>query len=271
MAGNSSEGAFRQVKPWKGADVAGINREAYDRAAGLFQERTDAIGIASPFDDFAGSIPVKKIMDVGCGPGRDVLTILQRGYQAVGVDISARMLQLGRARITQFLKALDDPDGFLGARGYAGSIDDAVEGMFYKASIGDFPMGGKGFEEGSYGGLWVVTAVQHVPRAQLPAFLSQASALLAPHGILYVKTRAPFDRQPRDLYECMETSDENGVEFTRFFAYYEPEEFIGCLKSAGFSLLRASAGPDGRVQYPSVNSGRAGYKFWVLARCDRNI
>ncbi|MEK6837945.1 MAG: class I SAM-dependent methyltransferase [Nanoarchaeota archaeon] len=258
----------KRIKPGAAVDPIKVNAEAYNRLAIDYRTRTGSIDIAYPFDDFAKMLPVKRVMDVGCGPGRDVLTILQKGHQVVGVDISAEMLRLGRERVAQFLKELKDSGGFLRERGYTEkSIDDVLGAMFHHAAMENFPIGRPGFEKGSYGGLWAVTSVQHVQRTQLPAFLSQASELLVPKGVMYVKTRAPFDNHPEDLLECLETSSENqGQTFTRFFTYHKPEHLLNSLEEANFSVMRTSKGADGRIQYPSTNSGEQGYKFWIIAK-----
>ena len=40
-----------------------------------------------------------RILDVGCGPGELVLTLLQRGYDAVGIDISQGMIEIAEKTI----------------------------------------------------------------------------------------------------------------------------------------------------------------------------
>ncbi len=233
---------------------ASLTRQAYNALAGAYTQRTDEIGIAKQFDEFAGMLPLKRILDAGCGPGRDVATMLEKGYHAVGVDTSEDMLRIAGERARRLLQS----------RG-AASIDQIVKDMFHQAELQNLPVGQKGFEKESYGGVWAVTSVQHVPKAQLPQFLAGSKALLAQKGILYIKTRAPFDGQPRELYECMETSSENGMPFTRFFAYYVPLEMIADVKDAGFSIIKTSKGPKG-IEFPSVNSGEQGYKFWLMAQ-----
>lgn len=259
---------IKRIKPDSAVNPEKVNMEAYARLAAAYQARTDVLPIADPFDDFAKVLSLNRIMDVGCGPGRDVETILQKGHKVVGIDLSKEMLQLARQRLDAFLQQQEDPLGFLRARGYESkSIDGVLDAMFFQATMQGMPIGRPGFEVESYGGLWAVTSVQHLPYAQLPKFLANASALLAPKGVLYVKTRAPFDNQPKDLLECLETSSENqGLPFTRFFAYYVPSDFLNSLEQAGFSVVRTSKGPDGRIQYPSTNSGERGYKFWVIAQ-----
>lgn len=48
------------------------------------------------FEAFAkkySKIPVKRIIDIGCGPSKQVRELAKQGYEAVGLDLSAEMLQ----------------------------------------------------------------------------------------------------------------------------------------------------------------------------------
>lgn len=43
-------------------------------------------------------IPVKSVLDVGCGTGLHTIELGRRGYRAVGVDISQNMLEVARSK-----------------------------------------------------------------------------------------------------------------------------------------------------------------------------
>ncbi len=59
----------------------------------------DFVGIKKQiklFEAFAkrySKIPVKRIIDIGCGPSKQVRELAKQGYEAVGLDLSAEMLQ----------------------------------------------------------------------------------------------------------------------------------------------------------------------------------
>jgi ubiquinone/menaquinone biosynthesis C-methylase UbiE len=66
-----------------------------------------------------------RILDVGCGPGELVLTLLRRGYDAVGIDISQGMIDIAARTIQS-----------AGYTGYAGvSVGDIEKLTFDPASF----------------------------------------------------------------------------------------------------------------------------------------
>lgn len=251
------------------ADLVRINNFAYAESAIGYQLRTDAITIAYPFhDSFVPALPHnKRVLDIGCGTGRDLVTMLDADLHPFGLEPCREMRTLAKRRLAEFVKQQADPTGYLFQKGYEGrTVNDVINGMVISGTMQALPVGKRReFDEESYDGLWAVTSLQHLPAELLPQFLVEGRELLVPGGLLYVKTRAPFDGQTRDQYACLQTSHENGRDFTRFFQYYDPQEFLDILVRHGFEILRHSE-EDGRIQYRSIVNGVQGYKFWVLAK-----
>jgi len=246
-----------------------INNLAYNSKAKGYEGRTDSLSIAHPFDEFQAALPLNRVADLGCGPGRDLDYMLSVGLQVVGVDPSAAMRQLAQKRLTEHIAEQANPIAYLRERGYnQDTVEAAVASMTCNGTMDTLPVGKEGFAPGSFGGLWVVTSLQHLPPVLLSDFLSPAQELLTESGQFYIKTRAPFEGQPPELYECLQTSGENeGGSFTRYFAYYEPEQLIGALEEQGFNITQTSHHPENsaRIDYPSIVNGIDGFKFWVLA------
>ncbi len=56
------------------------------------------LGPATSTDERVLATAVGPVLDVGCGPGRHVVALRERGVEALGVDVSAGALRLARAR-----------------------------------------------------------------------------------------------------------------------------------------------------------------------------
>lgn len=95
MTDDATDGADGQADPTarRRAIVAG-----YDDVAGAYDaERTDESDEHALLDDLADELDADaRILDVGCGGGRPVLTRFAAAYDVVGLDVSTE--QLRRAR-----------------------------------------------------------------------------------------------------------------------------------------------------------------------------
>ena len=94
-----------------------------------------------------------RILDLGCGPGRDLADFTRRGHEAVGLDGAERFVAMARAHsgcavLHQDFLALDLPPA-------------AFDGVFANASL------------------------FHVPGASLGRVLGELAACLRPGGVLF--------------------------------------------------------------------------------------
>jgi SAM-dependent methyltransferase len=98
-----------------------------------------------------------RVLDAGCGPGRDAAWLAEQGFEAIGVDLSAGMLREGQAR--------------------------GVAVPLIQADIGHLP-----FKRGSFDGVWACALLLHIPRPQLLAVLQELERVVQ-HGYLYVAVK----------------------------------------------------------------------------------
>src|SRR4051794_253905 len=98
--------------------------ETYDRIAAEFARRHMTANVGEELNAFAAAIVGRappglfRILDAGCGPGRDSKWFHERGFQTVGVDLSTGMLAEARRRAPGVdfrqsdLRSLAFPDGY---------------------------------------------------------------------------------------------------------------------------------------------------------------
>jgi SAM-dependent methyltransferase len=178
---------------------------SYDRTAEGFAARWGDLRLERALNAFASRVTGKRrVLDLGCGPGRDVDFLTQLACQAVGLDLSAGMLAQARRRL---------PAAHL-----------------VRADLRHIPFAPRTFD-----GVWACASLLHLPRVELPAALAELSRLLrCPGGVLFVALKSG---------EGERWSTGIGGE-RYFFAYYQPVEVETLLGGAGFHVVESWATPD---------------------------
>lgn len=100
--------------------------------------------------------PGARILDAGCGSGRDLKAFATAGYNAVGMDASAELAARARAFSERAV------------------IVTTFEEMDFAAE---------------FDAIWACASLLHVARTQLPDVLQQCARALHPGGILYVSLK----------------------------------------------------------------------------------
>jgi len=106
-----------------------------------------------PFvDSFLDQLKNKNILDLGCGPGRDLLYFLSKGYNAVGVDLSPEMVAICKQK------------------GVTAVQTDFLE----------LP-----FENNYFGGIWAYTSLTLLPKKEFLEAIERVSNLLIKNGGIF--------------------------------------------------------------------------------------
>lgn len=135
--------------------VASVTLQQYDEQAENFREGTHGHDVSQNIAALLQPIEVKPpaaILDLGCGPGRDLKAFAELGHAPIGLEGSARFAAMARAEgcevWEQNFLALDLPD-------------NRFDGIFANASL------------------------FHVPSQELPRVLLELHATLKPRGVLF--------------------------------------------------------------------------------------
>jgi len=108
-----------------------------------------------------GSAP-RRILDLGCGPGRDLAALRALGERATGLDGCAEFVAMARAH----------------------SGCEVIEQSFFDLAL----------QEQSYEGIFANASLFHVPRALLPRVLRTLYGALTPRGVLFCSNPRGFER-----------------------------------------------------------------------------
>lgn len=205
---------------------------------------------------------VRRVLDAACGTGHHAIALARRGYQVVGADLSAAMVERAREN----------------AR--AAGVDVA----FYVAALGELEELGGTFDAV----LCLGNSLPHLLTASAVAgALADFAAVLRPGGLLVVQNRN-FDRVwvDRERFMAPQWHQEPGGEwiFLRFYDFHEEtvtfhmirlrraeegwsqevdstelrpilgEELAGALSAAGFDGVAFYGGYDGSA-FDAARSG----------------
>ena len=131
--------------------------QTYDQIAAQFAARHCGSDLSEQLDRFCARLrPGARVLDLGCGPGRDTLSLAARGFWALGLDLSAGMLREAAARGVKLLVQADSRA---------------------------LP-----FASGALNGIWACASLLHLPKADLPAALAEAHRALG-HGHIWLILR----------------------------------------------------------------------------------
>jgi SAM-dependent methyltransferase len=136
--------------------IAALTLEHYNLRAEDFREGTRdhdvSQNIAALLRHINGTAPFA-ILDVGCGPGRDLRTFSKLGHTAIGVEGAVRFVEMARA-------------------------DSGCEVWHQDFLHLDLP-------DGRFDGIFANAALFHIPSQELPRVLNQFHATLKPGGVLF--------------------------------------------------------------------------------------
>ncbi len=146
------------------SEIAGRTLGHYDANAARFWEGTQGHDVTQNYQALLGALgnaaPLR-LLDLGCGPGRDLVALSALGHTLTGLDGSAEFVRM--------------------AREHAGCT--VLEQSFFALDLG----------EARFDGVFANASLFHVPRALLPRVLGQLLVSLAPGGVLFCSNPRSFD------------------------------------------------------------------------------
>ncbi len=153
MPDGSIQQVFEGVPGEANRATSSTERFYEERASEYFSLTFDA-DTAAPRDRFLSRLPQQaRILDAGCGSGRDLRAFVERGYAAVGIDASAALVRL--------------------AQDYAGA-----ECKVLRLENIDY--------ESAFEGVWACASLLHLPRTMLVPVLTRLHRALVRGGTLFL-------------------------------------------------------------------------------------
>jgi len=132
----------------------------YNDIASEFATRNWEVRLDEPMKRFTACLPPKAtILDLGCGPGRDIAHFRKMGYQTYGADLSVGMLAEAKQRIGN--------DRLL------------------NCDMSHLSIGNERFD-----GVWLCAALLHLSKAQAVIALKEIGRIIKKRGVLFVAVQS---------------------------------------------------------------------------------
>ncbi|WP_455811519.1 class I SAM-dependent methyltransferase [Pseudomonas graminis] len=143
-----------------------MNNDYYQQHAERFFTETVTVDMSALYQPFVAHLnPGARILDAGCGSGRDARAFHEMGYNVEAFDASAELVEL--------------------ARQHSG-----------------LPVEQKRFEDVTdverYDGIWCCASLLHVPLAELPEVMARLATALKPDGVWYLSFKYGYGEREKD-------------------------------------------------------------------------
>jgi len=140
-----------------------------------------------------------KILDIGCGPGRDGAYYTEKGLIVHGIDFSKSMIEIAQREVPKATFEVKD------------MLNDE-------------------FGEELYDGVAANSSLLHIPKEHIGTVLDKVHKALKPKGIFWLGLKSGSGEHEIE-------SDINGIQVKRFFVFYSKKEIKELLKLHNFSIL----------------------------------
>ena len=188
------------LNPQQLQDIADRTLQYYNRSAEEFWQGTRDHDVSQNIHALLQSIegdPPFTILDLGCGPGRDLKAIAGLGHVAIGLEGASRLAEMARA--------------------YSGS-------EVWQQDLLKLELPARAFD-----GVFANATLFHVPGQELPRVLRELRATLKPRGVLFASNprgdnEEGWSRGRYGAYHDLDTWRRylTGAGFAELAHYYRP-------------------------------------------------
>lgn len=155
--------------------------EYYENNAEQFAQNTLDVDMSELHERFLAHLPpASRVLDAGCGAGRDAAIFIELGYQVEAFDASPKLVKI--------------------AKDVSGIYVHLSTFLNYSSEL-------------PYAGIWACASLLHVPPVNLPATLKHLGELLEPNGVMYVSFKYGEDDVVRDGRHFTNCTEERLTEF----------------------------------------------------------
>jgi len=182
--------------------------ETFNKIAPQYVELTFDKISQFELNEFISMVPKEaKVLDVGCGSGRDLHYLMDYKFDVVGIDLSEGIINEAKKRVP-------------------------------KGNFQIMDMRGMEFEDNTFDGIWCCVTLCNIKREDLQRTLKEFKRILKPRGVLYISVKEGEGERV--------INDEKYNNLPLHFTFYQKDEIENALKKENFNIIKnyASEGED---------------------------
>lgn len=175
-------------------------KASYEATAKAFTANVSMLAPVESIEKFISLLkPNAKIIDIGCGSGRDAKIFTEAGADVLGIDFCANLIAIAKDHSPAANFKLMD-----------------IEAINLPAATFD--------------GAWAACSLGHIPKNKILIVLKQIHALLKAQGYFYLALK-------QGIGESIEQDTRYDGNPQKFWAFYQEKELKNYLETAGFKIL----------------------------------
>jgi ubiquinone/menaquinone biosynthesis C-methylase UbiE len=181
-------------------DLTAKTIEAYEKSAREYdQAHNDIKEVKRTIDFFIKNLKGKKILDVGCGPGRDSKYFTEKKLTVTGIDLTNKFLKIAanKSRMAQFIK---------------------------------MDMRKLTFKRASFDGIWASASFLHLPKKDAKKTIVGFKKVLKPNGIIYLDVEKGSEEKIIRKVEYKQKE--------RLISFYKKDEILALIKRTGLTVFK---------------------------------
>lgn len=186
----------------------------YDKFAKLYAEHTFPRLMQFQLNEFISKLPKNaKVLDIGCGSGRDSHYFHDYGLDVTAIDSSENIIKEAKIRIP--------------------------EATFKKMDMRKLT-----FPKESFDGAWMMASLTSIEKKDALTVLKEAAKVLKKNGILYVAVKEGEGEiiEKKPVY----------LNSPKFYAYYKKDELDSLITSAGFKIVTSTLDDDSGQKWVEI-------------------
>lgn len=229
------------------------NLRFYERQAKSYAAKFDKFDLSAIRDRFVEEIEKTrglrpqafangqiKILDAGCGTGRDAYEFIRRGYVVTAIDASPAMLRICRNKISDAAENAQN-DAMKDAASRSVCLEKTFDEIAFRSE---------------FDGVWAAASLLHVPSQQMKDTIATLIRASKPDGILYMSLKYGAGEHEYDA---------------RSYSYYGRRRVVSLLRKILGATISDIWLTDPNGNNLSVSKQRRAWLLELCGRYDRTI